>query len=277
MFPPVSFFLPLLNNSILASQFYNSFPTTLRISRAGALSFINCWNSICALKVLQLYLYNFDCDQGKMNFRFSLARFCLFSATIWLGEKVLWRCVRRRQGTAAIARWPGSSPGPPFPPPSGVNLSGLSLSICKAGQWKAITTLISVSPKQHNLVLGKLIPPGPVQPTYFPAVKSLTVTWDQCHHGDYGIPALFNPGPLGKLQWDRKFKEGSGDGRGLGKGQGQNTAAHLALQQVGTETRCAGSYEEGDRKPENRELSYHWSFQRHLRPAHISFQPWLHT
>lgn len=132
--------------------------------------------------------------------------------------------MRRRQDTATIATWPGSSPGPPFPPPSGVYLSGLSLSICKAGQWKAITTLISVSPKQHDLELGKLIFPGPVQPTYFPEVKSLTVTWDQCHHADCGmgleIPALFNPGPLGKLQCDRKFKEGSGDGRGLGEGTG---------------------------------------------------------
>ena len=45
-------------------------------------------------------------------------------------------------------------------------LSGLSLFIFEAGQLKAITPLISVSPQTaYVLVFGKLVFPDPVQPT----------------------------------------------------------------------------------------------------------------
>lgn len=79
---------------------------------------------------------------------------------------------------------------------------------------KAITALISNSPKRHNLlVFGKLVLPDLLQPTYLPEIRSLKTLGTNAACGDGGmcldVIALFEPVPLGKLQWDRTFTEGS--------------------------------------------------------------------
>lgn len=93
--------------------------------------------------------------------------------------------------------------------------------------------------------------PGPVQPTCFPEVKSLTVKWDQCHHADCGmgleIPALFNAGPLGKLQSDGKFKEGSGDRRGLGDGTGTEHSCSFSPSAYGDQNALCLCWQLGGR------------------------------
>lgn len=84
----------------------------------------------------------------------------------------------------------------------------------------------------------------------------------QTHCGDCRmclmIPALFNPVSLGRLQHDRKFKEASerGVARGWGEGTGAKHSCSFSPSAGRTETGCSGSYEEGDKKPENRELNY---------------------
>lgn len=231
-----------VNNRILALKFYSCFPNFIvRFLRGGAISFVYFFLIISMhLTGALWYLYNFDFDQLKMNFRFSVSRFSTFSAARLFGEKVLWTCVRRKWDTVARAGSLALVLGLSFLPPSGIYLTGLSLFIGKASWLEVTTTLTLISPKQHNLlVFGSFILPDLIQPTHVSEIRSVTIMEDKCRQwrwwGVLRDTSAVHPVPWGKLQSGRKFEEATErEGwRPGGKGREQDTAAHLVLQQIG--------------------------------------------